>query len=128
MNKPPVFSKYTRMEIIDDILYGVYLPGGVITLEVAKEVVKQRLEYTEGVAYPMLVSGEGLKAVDKEARSYFSKEGSEGIIAGVLLVNSIYTEFFGNFFLKISKPENPSKLFTDKQEALKWLEQYKRKS
>ena len=116
------------MEIIDDILHGIFLPGTVITVDVAKEMVKQRLEYTAGISYPILLSGEGVKAIKKEARDYLSKEGREGVSAGAILVHSVYTEFFGNFYLKVNHGELPSKLFTDKQEALRWLEQYKAKS
>jgi hypothetical protein len=127
VNKATLVTPYVSFKIKDDILYVVYLPGVTITLDAAKDIVKKRLLYTENVPYRLIVSGEGLRAVDKEARSYLSNEGAEGVIAGVLLVNSIYTEFFGNFFLNISKPKNPSKLFTNEQEALKWLEQFKPK-
>ena len=128
MNKAPLVTPHAIFEIKDDILYVIYPPGTIITLEAAKDIVKQRLAYTNNVPYRLVVSGEGLRAVDKEARSYLSKEGAEGVMAGVLLVNSIYTEFFGNFFLNISKPLNPAKLFTDKEKALEWLEQFKSKS
>ncbi len=128
MNKSPISTPHVRFEIKNDILYVTYLPGAIITLEIAKEIVRLRKEYTNNVPSLLVVSGEGLRAIDKEARSYLSKEGAEGVIAGVLLVNSIYAEFFGNFFLNISKPENPAKLFTDEKKAMEWLEQFKTKS
>lgn len=128
MNKAPISTPFVRFEIKDDLLYVTYLPGAIITLQIAKEIVTLRKEYTDNAPYLLVVSGEGLRAIDKEARSYLSREGSEGVIAGVLLVNSIYAEFFGNFFLNISKPQNPAKLFTDEQKALEWLAQFKSKS
>jgi len=30
-----------------------------------------------------------------------------------------------NFFLSISKPNVPTKLFTNKEDAIKWLQQFK---
>ena len=128
MNKDPETTPFVKMEIINDILYANYLPGIVITIDVAKELIRHRKEYTQNLPYPSLVTGEGLRAINKEARAYFAKEGAEGIIAAALLVNSVYTEFFGNMFLKITQTSIPSKLFTDKEEALKWLEQFKPKS
>ena len=116
------------MEIKNDILYFTYLSGGTITLDIAKEIVKQRLEYTNGVPYPLLVTYEGLKAMDKQARDYFAaKEGVQAVLAAALVVNSVYTQFFGNMFLRITQTSISSRLFTDKQEALKWLEQFKSK-
>lgn len=128
MNKTPFTTPFVSFEIKNDILYVIYLPGAVITIDVAKGIVKQRMEYTGGRPYLMLITGEGLRAINKEARDYLSKEGTEGVLAGALLVNSVYTEFFGNFFLRITQPKIPAKLFTNEKEALQWLEQFKGKS
>jgi len=127
VNKSPESTSVARMEIIDGILHATYLPGAIITIDLAKELIKKRMEYTQGVPYVSLVTYEGVRSVDKETRAYFAKEGAEGIVAAALLVNSVYTEFFGNMFLRITSTSIPSKLFTNKQEALKWLEQFKTK-
>jgi hypothetical protein len=127
VNKPPLINKYAQIEIVDDILHGTYLPGVMIDATIAKELVRQRLEYSNGVAYPLLIMGEGIRAMNKDARAYLAKEGVEGLVAAALVVNSVYTEFFGNMFLKITQTSIPSKLFTNKEEALKWLEQFKNK-
>ena len=115
------------MEYKDGILYFNYLPNATITIDVAKEIVKRRLEYTEGASYPLFVTGEGLRAMDKVSRDYFAKEGVKGVLAAALVTNSVYTEFFGNMFLRITQTSIPSKLFTNKEEALHWLEQFKPK-
>ncbi len=129
MNKSPFTSPFVSFEIKDDILYVTYLPGAIINIDVAKEIVKQRKEYTNGVSYLFMVSGEGLRSMDKEARDYLSKDdATEGVLAGALVVNSVYTEFFGNFFLRITKPEIPAKLFTEEKKALEWLKQFKPKT
>lgn len=129
MDKPPFITPYISFEIKDDVLYVIYLSGAVITLEVAKEIVKQRLEYTNRAPYPLLITGEGLRAMEKPARDYLStEEGTLYVTAGALLVNSVYTEFFGNFYLRITKPKVPALVFTDKVKALEWLEQFKVKS
>lgn len=128
MNKAPETTAIARMEIIDNILYATYLPGAVITIDTAKELIRKRLEYTGGVPYVSLVTYEKVQSVDKAARAFFAKEGAEGIIAAALLVDSVYSEFLGNFFLRLTKPVIPSKLFTNKNEALKWLEQFRPKS
>lgn len=129
MDKTPFITPHFSLEIKDDILYVTYFSGVSITLDVAKDIVKKRMEYTEGRPYPLIVTGEGLRAMDKHARDYLATdEGTAGVLAGVLLVNSVYTEFFGNFFLRIAKPEIPTNIFTDKGKALEWLQQFKPKS
>ncbi len=129
MNKTPlVIDPYVSMELKDNVLYFDYLRGATITIDTAKEIVKRRLEYTEGTAYPLFVTGEGLRAMDKVSRDYFAKEGVKGVVAAALVTNSVYTEFFGNMFLRITQTSIPSKLFTSKEEALRWLEQYRPKS
>jgi hypothetical protein len=127
VNKAILSTPYVSIEIKDDILYFTYLSGSVITINTAKEIVKQRLEYMEGRSYPILVTGEGIRAMDKESRDYFAKEGVGGLLAAALVVDSVYTEFFGNMFLRITQTSIPSKLFRNKEEALHWLEQYKTK-
>lgn len=129
MNKDPLITPYNRLEIIDGILHATYL-GGVIDIDVAKEIVRQRLEYIEGVAYPTLVMDSGVISMTKEARDYFSDKdgGSQGVVAGVLLLKSVYSEFLGNFFLRVAKPAIPTRVFTDKEKALEWLQQFKPKS
>lgn len=127
MDKAPFVTPYIRMEIKDDILYFTYLSGGNITLEVAKDIIKQRLEYTGKVPYPLLVTYEGLRSMDKSSRDYFAKDGTIGVLAAALVTNSVYAEFFGNMFLRITHTTIPSKLFTDRQAALNWLEQFKSK-
>lgn len=129
MDKSPLtIAPYVTMELKDGILYFDYLRGATITLDTAKQIVGQRLEYTEGIAYPLFVTGEGLRAMDKVSRDYFAKEGVKGVLVAALVTNSVYTEFFGNMFLRITQTSIPSKLFTNKEEALHWLEQFKPKS
>ena len=50
-----------------------------------------------------------------------AKEGAECITASALLVESALSRMIGNIFLTINKPDVPVKLFTNEQEAKKWL-------
>lgn len=115
------------LEIKEGIIYARYKPDIVVTLELAKKMVKQRVDFAENVSYPAVVFIDGVKSITKEARDYLAEEGTTGLIAGALVMKSIYSTFIGNFFLKLTKPPFPSKIFTDVNEAVKWLEQYKPK-
>lgn len=112
-------------ELEDEILRLTYKPG-ILTLEIAKEVVKSRKEFTNNASYPNLVMQTGLTKVEKEARDYLSsEEGSEGVSAGAILTNSAFQMTLANFFLKVSRPRVPARMFTDKKQAIQWLSNYK---
>lgn len=120
-------TDFIKVELINGIVEATYKPI-FIDINTAKEVLKTRQEVTLGNKYPMLLNGIGIKGIDKEARDFFSEpQGSEGLTATALLVNSRLDTFFANFLIKvnISKSNIPLKLFTNKAEALKWLENYK---
>lgn len=118
-------THFVRFEIIQSILFVSYKNGVTITLDVAKEIVKQRKEFTGNKLYPILVKDEGLVSVEKDARDYFSNEGVEGLSAGAFVIKSVYSTFFFNFYLKITNPKVPAKMFTDEAKAIEWLQQYK---
>ena len=112
------------VEIKNGILFAKY--KSKITLEIAKASVKARMELTLGKPLPVFIQMSDVKSADKDARDFFSSdEGTKGVKAGAIFVDSVFYSFLGNFFLQVTKPKIPAKLFTDKEKAIKWLEQYK---
>lgn len=66
--------------------------------------------------------------INKEARDYFANERTASIQrATALLTNSNISRVIGNFFLGLNKPISPTKLFTDANEAIKWLHTFSSK-
>lgn len=60
--------------------------------------------------------------ISKEARDYFANERTASIQrATALLIGSAVSRIIGNFFLGLNKPITPTRLFTDPQDAIKWL-------
>lgn len=114
-----------KFEMVDNILIATYKAGINVTIDIAKEVVKKRLEFTEGKSLPNLVYNGGVVSMDKAARDFFAtSEGTQGVSAGAIILDSVFTSFLGNFFLKVSKPPIPAKLFTDEKKAIEWLRRY----
>jgi hypothetical protein len=63
--------------------------------------------------------------MDKEARDYLSSDSAnEGLIAGAIIMDSVFTSILGNFFLSVNKPNIPARMFTDKDQAIKWLRKF----
>ena len=115
-------------KLSDDILYLTYKKGVKMTLEKAKLMVENRLDFTKQLSYPLLVDDKGLASMDKEARDFLSsKEGVRGVKAGAILTSSAFNTMLANFFLKINfvKLIIPAKLFTNKDSAVQWLNGYR---
>jgi hypothetical protein len=115
-------NAYVRIWKEDGILVVVYKKNTVIGLEVAKEITTFCKNYSGDVSYPVLSYIQYIKVISKEAREYFAcKEACEKIIKGAVIVDSGFSRILGNIFLTIDKPAVPSKMFTNKEEAIKWL-------
>lgn len=112
------------IELEDGIINALWKSSD-IDLIVAQQAVKYRLECTNYKLYPMLSNIKSIENITKEARDFLASEkGCEGIIAAAILINSVLGSMIGNFWIRINKPLRPTKLFTDEDEAKKWLANY----
>jgi hypothetical protein len=120
-------TPYVHLELQDDLLIGTYKKGLKITLPMAKEIVKARLEFAEYKPVVALALNQGVRSMNKEARDYLSsEEGSRGLLAGAVVLDNPFSSFLGNFYLAVAKPAIPSRSFTKKEAALKWLNKFKK--
>jgi hypothetical protein len=78
----------------------------------------------KGVAYAVFCDMRGIKDSDKPARDYLAKEGSALVKAVAVFTDSPVTRIMANFYLTISRPTVPTKMFTDKNNALEFLKPY----
>jgi len=114
------------MWIEDGIICYIFSPGLIITEEAAISIVGKRIRISKGRTYPALVDFCQIQYITKVAREYFAKgDGIRYLNSGAFLVKSQVQTIFINFFLMINKPVLPTKLFTDRQEAINWLQQFK---
>ena len=119
-------THYVHYELQDDLLIGTYKKGLKISLEMAKEIVKTRLEFADHKPVVALVVNQGVLSMDKKARDYLSSdEGVRGLIAGAIVVDTPFGSFLGNFYLAVTDPKMPTRIFSKKEAALKWLQQFR---
>ncbi len=116
-------SNYISFKIEKSFLIGTYKKNLEIDLEIAKQVVQQRLSFQNGNDYSSLADVRYIKSVSKEARDYFAKQ-DKGLIASAILGENPLSNMIINMFLTFSKPRIPAKAFQDKENALKWLNQF----
>lgn len=116
-------SQYVDLKWIGKVLQATYKPGPKIDLDAARIILKERLEFTENKDVPVLVVDSGIVSMDKSARDFLSSnEGIKGIRASALISQSKVNSMLVNFIIKISRPNLPVKVFTDRAEAISWLE------
>lgn len=98
-----------------------------IDLEVAKRIIENRVEFTEGKSYPIVMDFTNLHSVTKEAREYFNapEGGLKGLLGGAFLSNSLVTTLIVNLYLKLNQPVIPAKFFTGKNDAINWIKNLK---
>lgn len=97
----------------------------LLNLQIAKEITADRIEICAGVSRPLYVElGKALK-MDKDANKYLSTgEAMTFLTATAILVRDRIEKLGASIYIRLFKPEVPTKFFTKKDEALKWLEQY----
>ncbi|PBQ34197.1 hypothetical protein CNR22_21295 [Sphingobacteriaceae bacterium] len=86
-------------------------------------MIKQlNLRLCEGKKYALLVDPKVESLITDEARALLaSKEMAELNIAKAILIYNQKQKIIGNIYLSINKPHVKTKLFTDREKALKWL-------
>ncbi|MEO6304753.1 MAG: hypothetical protein ABIP51_16450 [Bacteroidia bacterium] len=61
----------------------------------------------------------------KETREYIaSDEVSKVVQADALVIKGLALTIIGNGYLRINKPKRPTRLFANKENAIKWLEHF----
>lgn len=121
-----VSTNHTDMKVENGIVHVIYHKKDFVGIDEAKIMVKDRLAFCAGKTYPHLFDISRVKKMSKEARDYFANEGNELVSASALLVSSSVVKMIANFFIIVNKPKNMTKTFTNKEQALKWLEQFKK--
>lgn len=105
----------------DGIIFYVFKSRKVDLFE-ARESVEIKTKIAGDKSYPFFIDISQVNGVTKEAREYLSGgKSTDNISAAALLASSVLSKMIGTFFLTFNNPGIPVKLFTDEQEALKWL-------
>jgi hypothetical protein len=113
----------------DDILISSYQPKLKVDIDIARELVASRLDYSNGKPKFTLIDFTNIGTATKEARGYMNDPngGLKGVLGGAFLANNAVATLFINLFLKINKPPIPARFFTKKEDALDWLQMVKSK-
>lgn len=112
---------FISYKLSSDMMETKFKPNIVMDLIAAKKMLKDRLDFQEGISFRHLIHFDA-DSVNKEARDFMTKEGQKGIKAGAFIVGNKVTSVIINFYLSVNKPRVPTKFFTDRSKAIEWLD------
>lgn len=106
----------------DGIVRIIWVPNAEVTLEDAREIMDAYHKLRKGRKLPLLIDTRTMKSFDRGARHLFAGEEAGGCAsAAAIIVGTPVSKVLGNFYLGLSNPHVPSRLFSSEDEALAWL-------
>ena len=121
-------NNYATYSLLLGIVYVYYKKDVVIDLEAAKEIVRDRLEFQDGRAYPVLCDITDVHYVAYEARTYLAFYGSQLTEHVALVCRQMGNYHMAEFFIGTDQPLQETQLFTNEAAALEFLETLKKKN
>jgi hypothetical protein len=95
------------------------------SVELVKEMVKKMGEMVGYKQVPMLARHEEFALPGKVNRDYWAtEEACPYSKADAFMINSTAMQLIANFYLRINKPQRPTRMFANEQEAIKWLKTF----
>lgn len=95
-------------------------PDGVeLTAHDAHEALEGIAALADGGPTPLLVDVRGARSVSRDARKAFTESRVPSRIA--LYVDSSLSRTMANFFIGVARPDAPTRVFVDLDEAVGWL-------
>ncbi|MGZ5191714.1 MAG: DUF7793 family protein [Flavisolibacter sp.] len=92
----------------------------------AEELINALKELTAGKKYYLLTQTNDNFTATSEVREYVAENiASAGIIANAICIKSLPIRFIVNAYVKINKPNVPTKTFNSETLALEWIDQFR---
>lgn len=107
----------------DGIVQLVWAPRVAMGLDDAIAATEAMAQLTGGRRTPLLVDTRDVGPQDRAARMEFVRRG-DLVSAVALIAGTPLSRMMGNFFLSVSKPMAPTRLFEDEASALAWLREF----
>lgn len=118
-------DQHSEMWLDNGIIYIVYKPNLSITLDIAKNMVRQRLELAQGQPYPIFADVRLLESIDPVSRTYLASNAASHLVqATAIFLDTPIISWLANVFVAIDRPACPSRHFSDRDKALSWLQTY----
>lgn len=117
-------NEYASLWVREGILFFEYKSDLVLDLTIAQKVVSDRLMFQNERVFPVLCDVRGVVNSDKAGRDYLAQSGSIMTKAVALLVHPNISQAMSKFYLEVNKPRIPTKVFTEKDLAVHFLQHF----
>ena len=114
-------NEFAWWRIENGILYFDYKQNVVIRLKDAIKIVADRLKLQQGKPFPILCNIKGIRNLDKTARWYLAREGSNLATAVALISANPLSRLLANIYLISTSPSVPTKVVADELEGIEFL-------
>jgi hypothetical protein len=121
----PEHDLFDMSRSADGVVRLTWHTGVAAHLEEARSAIAQLEALTGGVRAPLLVDARAMGPYDRDARRAFVRHG-DLVTAVAILVENPLGRLMANFFLAVSRPVAPTRLFETEDEALAWLKEMSR--
>lgn len=104
------------------IVYVLFKDNCLINIELQKKLLHLYSDITEGKLMPFIFLAAENVSITKEAKeNAIFIEDQSMVGASAVVVNTLAYKLIANFYLKFNKPKRPYKVFSNEQDAVKWL-------
>jgi hypothetical protein len=120
-------TSFAQFTLDDDLLTSTFYPIPRLTLPMAIDAVKAMKDLIDGKQVVALTFSDEVETTDKDARQYFHENGNApNIIASAYVVDHAWKAASANFMLKLSKQTRPVRVFSNEEQARKWLTRHRK--
>ena len=113
-----------KMEVIqrdDQVFKYVAINNCTLDMDTMKKVTEIGDSWNEEKLCANLFDIRDMMFIDSKTRNYAAEQYRPHVAASAIVVESRMSSYFANLYLKFSKPKIPTRLFTNIDEAEKWL-------
>lgn len=111
-------------QIKDGIYFGKYPEKSHITIDVAKQIVAERLRIQNGKEYPAVLHIDGLRTADKASRAFMATEGIKGFTHAAIIATQTDAKMIMSFLIGFEKPQLPIKICQTEEQAIAWIKEF----
>ena len=113
-------TDFVKMTYENEMLRNTFLQYSHIDLEKAREFIDLNNKLVQNDVFAGITTAQAGVSFSKEARALLAIRVNN-IYAAALISDRISIRVIANFFIKINKPDYPTKLFPDEKTALAWI-------
>lgn len=106
----------------DNILHYYIRDNSFLTMVDIERVLEIVMSWGTSNKYLHLFEGGENSSIDTEVREWASSDKqNKHTVADAIIVKNVAQRIVGNFYIQFNRPVKPTRLFTNRNDAIKWL-------